>query len=148
LNLHHDLTGELSDPKPYHILILGTGYERMAALKLLANSDLGRRFGIDDAVDSTQVTKAHAEQHHASRSSSPSTPNSLFSSITSENETTPATARVVISRRYRILPVKPFRPRVYVQGASEMSHGLSDTLLSVVSMRAGEILDDLESADE
>jgi L-ornithine N5-oxygenase len=47
-------------------------------------------------------------------------------------------------RHYRLRSVPAFRPGVFLQGASEASHGLSDTLLSVTAVRAGEILQALE----
>ncbi|MGW8391852.1 SidA/IucD/PvdA family monooxygenase [Pseudoduganella sp. HUAS MS19] len=49
-------------------------------------------------------------------------------------------------RHYRLRSVEGFHPAVFVQGASEASHGLSDTLLSITAIRAGEILDALEAA--
>ncbi|OEZ64145.1 lysine N(6)-hydroxylase/L-ornithine N(5)-oxygenase family protein [Duganella sp. HH105] len=42
-------------------------------------------------------------------------------------------------RDYRILTAPQFRPSIFLQGASEASHGLSDTLLSVTAVRTGEI---------
>ena len=64
--------------------------------------------------------------------------------------------KIRISRTYRLLPVeentlirdtssshKKFLPRVYIQGIAEETHGLSDTLLSVLSIRCGEVIDDL-----
>lgn len=60
-----------------------------------------------------------------------------------------SSSRVHVSRAYRLVPkdpgVEPL-PRVYVQGCTESTHGLSDTLLSVVSLRAGEIVADLMEA--
>ncbi|KAG8959619.1 hypothetical protein FRC03_007709 [Tulasnella sp. 419] len=53
-----------------------------------------------------------------------------------------------LSRAYRLLPVQEdvnFKPSIYVQGCSEATHGLSDTLLSVISVRSGEIVEDLLS---
>lgn len=52
-----------------------------------------------------------------------------------------------ISRRYRLLPLPTaghgFIPKIYLQGCAEETHGLSDTLLSVTGVRAGEIVEDL-----
>lgn len=42
-------------------------------------------------------------------------------------------------RRYRIPACAEFEPHVYLQGVSEASHGLSDTLLSVLAARSNEI---------
>lgn len=44
-----------------------------------------------------------------------------------------------IDRHYRIKTTPDFHPAIFVQGASEPTHGLSDTLLSVTAVRTGEI---------
>ncbi|GLS06151.1 L-ornithine N(5)-monooxygenase [Chitiniphilus shinanonensis] len=48
-----------------------------------------------------------------------------------------------IKRDYRLKTRDGFRPKVFLQGACESSHGLSDTLLSLTSVRSGEICDAL-----
>lgn len=42
-------------------------------------------------------------------------------------------------RDYRVRTPADFGPAIFLQGASEASHGLSDTLLSVTAVRTGEI---------
>ncbi|MFM9926617.1 lysine N(6)-hydroxylase/L-ornithine N(5)-oxygenase family protein [Variovorax sp. H27-G14] len=44
-----------------------------------------------------------------------------------------------VDRQYRLQATPDFHPAIYLQGACEDSHGLSDTLLSVTSVRTGEI---------
>jgi L-ornithine N5-monooxygenase len=44
---------------------------------------------------------------------------------------------------YRLSTTSEFTPAIFVQGLSESTHGLSDTLLSLLSVRAGEIADSL-----
>lgn len=44
-----------------------------------------------------------------------------------------------VDRQYRLRASEDFLPGVFLQGACEMSHGLSDTLLSVTAMRSDEI---------
>lgn len=44
-----------------------------------------------------------------------------------------------VDRSYRLKATPDFHPGIYLQGACESSHGLSDTLLSVTSVRTGEI---------
>jgi len=44
-----------------------------------------------------------------------------------------------VDRNYRLKTMPDFHPGIYLQGACEDSHGLSDTLLSVTSVRTGEI---------
>jgi L-ornithine N5-monooxygenase len=45
-----------------------------------------------------------------------------------------------VERDYRVRTVAGFRPKVFLQGFCESTHGLSDTLLSVLPVRAGEIV--------
>ena len=52
-----------------------------------------------------------------------------------------------IGRDYRLPMSASFGPRIYVQGYSETSHGLSDTLLSVLAVRSREIADSLLEAN-
>jgi len=44
-----------------------------------------------------------------------------------------------VDRHYRIQTAPSFKPGIFLQGACEDSHGLSDTLLSVTAVRSGEI---------
>lgn len=44
-----------------------------------------------------------------------------------------------VDRHYRLGSTPDFRPSIFLQGACETTHGLSDTLLSVTSVRTGEI---------
>jgi L-ornithine N5-oxygenase len=44
-----------------------------------------------------------------------------------------------VDRHYRLGSTPDFHPAIFLQGACESSHGLSDTLLSVTSVRTGEI---------
>ena len=53
-------------------------------------------------------------------------------------------ADAVVRRDYCLPTPKDFLPRIYLQGACEESHGLSDTLLSVLAIRADDIAASLE----
>ena len=44
-----------------------------------------------------------------------------------------------VDRQYRLQSTDNFRPAIFLQGACESSHGLSDTLLSVTAVRTYEI---------
>ncbi len=44
-----------------------------------------------------------------------------------------------LDRDYRLCTKRDFLPSIYIQGCSEATHGLSDTLLSVLAVRAQEI---------
>ncbi len=51
----------------------------------------------------------------------------------------PWTGRFEVERDYRLRTGAGFLPRIYLQGCCEDSHGLSDTLLSVLAVRSEEI---------
>jgi L-ornithine N5-oxygenase len=55
----------------------------------------------------------------------------------------PYIADFSVDRAYQLATVPAFKPQIYLQGYSEASHGLSDTLLSVVAIRSQEIADSL-----
>ena len=48
-----------------------------------------------------------------------------------------------LERDYRLPAPPEFRPAIFLQGYSESTHGLSDTLLSVLAIRAQEIASSL-----
>ena len=52
---------------------------------------------------------------------------------------------LAVNRQYRINSVPKFKPAIFLQGACESSHGLSDTLLSVTAVRTNEIAQELLS---
>ena len=58
-------------------------------------------------------------------------------------------SKVYVTRTYQLVPrdagVEPL-PRIHIQGCTESTHGLGDTLLSVISVKAGEIAGDLMRA--
>jgi lysine/ornithine N-monooxygenase len=51
-----------------------------------------------------------------------------------------------VDRDYRVRQRPGFLPQIYLQGSCEPTHGLSDTLLSVLAIRSKEIVDSLLSA--
>ncbi|HEX4726159.1 MAG TPA: SidA/IucD/PvdA family monooxygenase [Jatrophihabitans sp.] len=50
---------------------------------------------------------------------------------------------IAVSRNYRLQLPPTVQAGCYLQGVNEATHGMSDTLLSVLSMRSGEIVNDL-----
>ncbi|WP_395664377.1 lysine N(6)-hydroxylase/L-ornithine N(5)-oxygenase family protein [Methylocella sp.] len=52
-----------------------------------------------------------------------------------------------VDRFYRVKTPPSYASRIYLQGCNEDSHGLSDTLLSILPLRASEIVDDLLSRE-
>jgi L-ornithine N5-oxygenase len=52
-----------------------------------------------------------------------------------------------VSREYRLVTKTSFKARIYLQGYCEETHGISDTLLSVVSLRAKEIVNSILQFD-
>lgn len=55
-------------------------------------------------------------------------------------------AQCAVTRDYRLRTGAHFQPRIYLQGCCEATHGLSDTLLSVLACRADEIAASLARA--
>ena len=45
-----------------------------------------------------------------------------------------------VARDYRVQTDERFGPAIFLQGCCELTHGLSDTLLSITSVRTGEIV--------
>jgi len=56
---------------------------------------------------------------------------------------TSSSTQPVLSRHYALQTREDFLPGIYIQGMSETTHGLSDTLLSVISRRAYEVAQDM-----
>ncbi|PPR03628.1 hypothetical protein CVT24_007744 [Panaeolus cyanescens] len=149
----------------YDFILYATGYERSQWVNLLKRSEIGAHFGLNAKTSSVQLVPSHqrvaaprpvrAQHTHASPTSSaestpPSSPEpGIFSSMELERD---AHQEVYITRNYRLLPhgkggeEKHFQPKIYVQGVEETTHGLSDTLLSVLGVRAGEVVADLMGA--
>ena len=174
LILQQTLTHDIYESS-YDAIICATGYERRSWLRLLANSSLGKYFGLDPNVQDYARLEVVADlQEHVvdgdgssafkvgdaeDQSDSPrgrsanSGGNTPTSSLdwTSDSHWPGAkggpTTKLCISRAYQLLPTKlhtrKLLARIYVQGLAEETHGLSDTLLSVVGVRAGEVVDDL-----
>lgn len=165
-----DLTTE---KQQYDAIVYATGYERSTWINLLKHSGIAVHFGLDSLTSevrllpSTEVSpsiqpKLFTASASDSGSSSPTTSGSAHSSpptspemgaFASEAQKRPKCQEVFISRNYRLLPcslvdggdkkANPFTPGVYLQGCEESTHGLSDTLLSVLGVRAGEVVRDL-----
>lgn len=70
-------------------------------------------------------------------------PPKVLASIAKDFALDPQTLRPQVNRHYRAAMKDGVRYGVYLQGCNEATHGLSDTLLSNLSIRAGEILGDL-----
>ncbi|KAG9120805.1 hypothetical protein FRC07_003558 [Ceratobasidium sp. 392] len=101
-------------------------------------------------LDVTEVitAKVQAAQPLTPPRSGAATPPSPTESVGSTLADGAPPSGVRITRAYRLLPVEQhadFTARVYVQGCAESSHGLSDTLLSVLGPRSGEVVADMLS---
>ncbi|KAI6128309.1 L-lysine 6-monooxygenase (NADPH-requiring)-domain-containing protein [Pisolithus croceorrhizus] len=165
--MQHTLTHQVYQ-KLYDAVVCATGYQRKHWPRLLASSNIGKYFDLDsgaqedvrltvetdpeerrmtglmiELVDHIADDEGNSGGGPSTGFSTPITPQSSVEDCFPKRQKT-----VHISRAYRLLP-KPqdskesFKARIYVQGVAEETHGLSDTLLSVVSVRAGEIVDDI-----
>lgn len=95
------------------------------------------------SIAGNESVPALSRSDSCSSSSTPPTSPTLSAAVPP-----PLTAR--ISRRYRLLACDQeqhgsdsWNGRIYLQGCSEGTHGLSDTLLSVLGVKAGEVVDDI-----
>ncbi|KAH0583803.1 hypothetical protein H2248_009403 [Termitomyces sp. 'cryptogamus'] len=133
----------------YDVVICATGYQRSSWINLLKESDFGQDFGLHIGSCSVQLIPVGRHPREAdSAELSSRRGSSIFPSIDENHIPVP----LYLSRNYQLLPTKlgrlasatsPFESRVYLQGVEEATHGLSDTLLSVIGIRAGEVVDDI-----
>ncbi|RPD66153.1 lysine/ornithine N-monooxygenase [Lentinus tigrinus ALCF2SS1-7] len=170
LTLHGVLTRAVSQ-KTYDAVFCGTGYDRDSWTRLLASSNLAEHFGIKSSpIELVAESEAAASmplfadlEDMESRGSSsstdgfstpptPDTPHSSHSPLAGGSQR----SKVRISRTYRLLSDKeskgeaasPLDARVYLQGCTQPTHGLSESLLSILGVRAGLVVDELcNSAD-
>lgn len=173
LTLHGVLTRAVSQ-KSYDAVFCGTGYDRDSWMRLLASSNLATHFGIkSSSIELVAETEASqptptlplfadledVESRTSSSSTSgfstpqtPDTPHSHHATLGGESQR----SKVRITRNYRLLSEKENRgevegteePRVYLQGCTQSTHGLSESLLSIMGVRAGLVVDDLWDASK
>ncbi|KLO14186.1 hypothetical protein SCHPADRAFT_826848 [Schizopora paradoxa] len=167
LMTQHVHTRDIAE-ESYDAVFCGTGYDRTSWQRLLRASNFGKEYGLtdDSRVDSRKVTlepaaedealfefseDAHENESNAETTSgTESSDGSLSTPPSSENlSLTVARPPVLrISRNYRLLSMKQHvkdssRNKIYLQGCVEATHGLSDSLLSVLGVRAGEVVGDI-----
>ncbi|NDI34859.1 SidA/IucD/PvdA family monooxygenase [Chengkuizengella sediminis] len=68
----------------------------------------------------------------------PSILNNIFTYLEKDE-----TGNLKVERSHRVLSKDRFSPSIYVQGFNEKTHGLSDTLLSIIPFRVEDILEDI-----
>lgn len=161
VRLQNTLTQDFSE-MTYDGIVCATGYERNSWLNLLKSSSLGKHFGLCAGSDKTRL--AVDRDFRATMNGKNGTHKAVANGINGHSRTpdtgingegihaplsmeTKVSDTLYISRRYRILPLPTagheFIPKIYLQGCAEETHGLSETLLSMVGIRAGEIVEDL-----
>lgn len=166
VTLQNALTHALTE-QTYDAVICGTGYDRTSWINLLNSSSIGKYFGLHASsapVELHPSTELPADYSSVSETPKPSQPWQLPSGGSSESST-PLTSpslspsltnsrllpntKLYITRNYRLIPVdsaageKPFAPKVYLQGCTETTHGLSESLLSILGVRSGLVVNDL-----
>lgn len=155
----HAITRQIAE-RCYDIVICATGYHRSSWINLLKQSNLGKRFGLDPTATTIRLLPA-LNLTNGRVGEVPPSDNNMPSPLTSSSVSTPPTSPshsfshlisvsndLYVSRNYELLRLSdetasPKNSRVYIQGVEEMTHGLSDTLLSVVGIRAGEVVADI-----
>ncbi|KAL4259861.1 L-ornithine N(5)-monooxygenase [Pleurotus pulmonarius] len=171
LLIQNSITRTMTE-KRYDVVICATGYERSSWKSLITNSNVGKWFGLTSgghaihlAPETTRPLAQvadHLHMHHRlveqsrHESASPGSDSSCSTPPTSPLPATPPSEEnhgtsntLYVSRHYRLIPLPSHdgsegpKARIYVQGVEEASHGLSDTLLSVLGVRAGEVVADM-----
>ncbi|EGN93240.1 hypothetical protein SERLA73DRAFT_189745 [Serpula lacrymans var. lacrymans S7.3] len=156
----------------YDAVISATGYDRRSWLSLLTSSPVGKYYGLSSVsgeihlASTTELsedkrslafqainTNTNTHTSDTSTSSAVSSPPSSPGGSVGVR-TPPVSQKLYVSRNYQLLPVSPsgdvvdaplddFKARVYLQGCTEDTHGLSDTLLSIVGVKCGELVEDI-----
>ncbi|MBW0508478.1 hypothetical protein O181_048193 [Austropuccinia psidii MF-1] len=165
--LENVLTGERTNSH-YQLIILGTGYDRQGWKQLLfgpssENQQLGLVF---NKLWPTEMAFESVHSLHSDPSRDDSPTNSIISTsafdqhqLSSHQAIVPkGVSKLKVSRNYQLLlpktfidhedaegVAKKFQPTVWLQGCNESTHGISDSLLSVLSIRAGEFLNGIKS---
>ncbi|KAI0362120.1 lysine/ornithine N-monooxygenase [Trametes cingulata] len=160
----HGIHNRTVSQQTYDAVFCGTGYDRDSWMRLLASSNLADHFGIkssaielvpnSEPIDQgtvplfADVEDAGVLSPVSSRSTdgfstppTPATPQSQHSKLNGETQQ----SKVRISRSYRLLSPRASTdgPRVYLQGCTQSTHGLSESLLSILGVRAGMVVDEL-----
>ncbi|KAJ3714006.1 putative L-ornithine-N5-monooxygenase [Lentinula guzmanii] len=165
--LRNALTREIFEHETYDAIVCATGYQRHSWIEMLSDR-LKKRFGIGScgsdvpirlvpfAQRATYMVETRDDSSNVCNTpDSIATTPSISSSTENVSQQEVEPVNLYITRRYRLLPIasskieseETLKARIYIQGLEEATHGLSDTLLSVVSCRAGEVVDDLLSED-
>ncbi|KAJ3826228.1 putative L-ornithine-N5-monooxygenase [Lentinula raphanica] len=166
LSLKNSQSEKDLEDQTYDAIICATGYQRYSWIDMLRSSErLSQRFGLDNDGSIRLVPSIQRAMYVVDErgDSFPNTPTRGSSAVTTpissaggeEIVQQQKPVNIYITRRYRLLPTdstetkseKALKARIYIQGLEETTHGLSDTLLSVISCRAGEIVDDLFTED-
>ena len=161
-SLKHMLTGAETTAN-YDIVLYATGYQRTAWLELLKHTGIAKDFGLSPASGTVTLKpvlewsalpqprpRSYSNETHEDSPTSSSATSTAPTSPDSSTFNSPLELQMAhelfVTRNYQLLPVsgmRPSGPRVYLQGVAEQTHGLSDTLLSVLGVRAGEVVGDL-----
>ncbi|KIY43366.1 hypothetical protein FISHEDRAFT_53392 [Fistulina hepatica ATCC 64428] len=145
-------------------LLLGEGDKDAVATEISGERvlpPLASRFGLHPGIERVQLvphipTPPQPVSDPSSGPSSPesdelATPLSSFGDLKvldAKLKKSEEVVRLGITRNYCLIPATSVasskrESRVYLQGVEETTHGLSDSLLSVMSVRAGEVVGDM-----
>ncbi|KAI0647069.1 lysine/ornithine N-monooxygenase [Trametes meyenii] len=162
----HGVLDRADSQNTYDAVFCGTGYDRDSWVHLLAGSNLGEHLGVKSSTVElvpepehapaegtvplfAEVEDAGALSPVSSRSTdgfstppTPATPQSEHAKLAADMQP----SKVRISRSYRLLSPAgdgAGEPRIYLQGCTQSTHGLSESLLSILGVRAGLVVDEL-----
>ncbi|KAG1746227.1 L-lysine 6-monooxygenase (NADPH-requiring)-domain-containing protein [Suillus lakei] len=156
------LTQDFSEAT-YDAIVCATGYERHSWMNLLKSSSLGKRFGLCASSDKTCLAVERdfgAAGKNGDFVAAVNGRNGVFKAAANgrnghsrtldagkdtEGVHVPhASLEAKVSDFFHCQQAgHEFIPKIYLQGCAEETHGLSETLLSVTAIRAGEMVEDL-----
>lgn len=149
-----NIISQAIDEEKYDVVIYATGYERSSWIDILKYSGMGACFGLRPSSSNVRLVPARTASHRTGSNSvievQPHSGNFETSSPSSSIGSTPPTSPEIgtfdtpsFEAPQELTKPQEFTPRIYVQGVEEYTHGLSDSLLSVLGVRAGEVVRDL-----
>ncbi|GAA5902510.1 hypothetical protein JCM6882_002771 [Rhodosporidiobolus microsporus] len=110
------------------------------------NGDLGSTSSSSRSPSSARESSVSSTRQPSTAASSPPTPGSPDASREKGNKVQDQQHPYPVAENYRLLlPERTsagarFRPTVWMQGSCEKTHGISDSLLSVLAVRSGEVV--------
>ncbi|OBZ75954.1 L-ornithine N(5)-monooxygenase [Grifola frondosa] len=148
LTLHAIYSRSVSQ-KTYDAIVCGTGYDRDSWVRILQTSDLGEYFGLKPSSPIELVASGESGEEPAVSIFNDVDEMLPFARIEAQRPLTPIEALYLTElsspagKRGKEVALGEDAPRIYLQGCTQATHGLSESLLSILGVRAGSVVDEL-----